>query len=219
MAGKFVPLSDEIHDYVLRHGHNQDPLLAELAKETRRRVGIHARMQIDPMQGTFMALLVAASGAQRALEIGTFTGYSALCVARALPPDGHLLCCDVSQEWTAIGQRYWERAGVAHKITLTLGPALATLRALPAQPSFDFAFIDANKEDYPAYYEEVLTRLHPNGLILVDNVLQRGRVVEADANDDEVQAVRELNERIAGDTRVEAVMLPLADGLTIVRKK
>jgi caffeoyl-CoA O-methyltransferase len=219
MAGKFVPLSDEIYDYVLRHGHNRDPLLAELQAETHRRAGIHARMQIDPIQGSLMALLVAASGAQRALEIGTFTGYSALCVARALPPQGHLLCCDVSQEWTAIARPYWERAGVAAKITLKLGPALTTVRALPAQPSFDFAFIDANKDDYPAYYEEVLTRLHPNGLILVDNVLQRGLVVDAHANDSEVQAVRALNERIASDKRVDAVMLPLADGLTIVRKK
>jgi predicted O-methyltransferase YrrM len=176
-------------------------------------------MQIAPEQGTFMAILAGAIGARSAVEVGTFTGYSALCVARALPGDGRLLCCDVNEEWTSIGRRYWERAGIANKITLKLGPATDTLRALPPSHSFDFAFIDADKTNYAIYYEEILKRMRPSGLILIDNVLWNGAIVDDTINDENTVALRALNDKIAADTRVEAVMLGVADGLTIVRKK
>jgi caffeoyl-CoA O-methyltransferase len=176
-------------------------------------------MQIAADQGTFMGILAAAIGARSAVEVGTFTGYSALCVARALPADGKLLCCDVSQEWTSIGRRYWERAGVANKITLKIAPAAETLKALPASQTFDFAFIDADKSSYAIYYEEILKRLRPSGLILIDNVLWSGRILDEAATDADTQALRKLNDFIAKDTRVETVMLGIADGLTIVRKR
>ena len=166
-----------------------------------------------------MAILAGAIGARSAVEVGTFTGYSALCVARALPADGRLLCCDVNQEWTSVGRRYWERAGVANKITLKLGPAAETLKGLPASHTFDFAFIDADKTSYAIYYEEILKRMRPSGLILIDNVLWNGAIVDEARQDADTTALRALNDFIAKDARVEAVMLALADGLTIVRKK
>ena len=176
-------------------------------------------MQIAAEQGTLMAILAGAIGARSAVEVGTFTGYSALCVARALPADGRLLCCDVNEEWTSIARRYWDRAGVANKITLKLGPAADTLNALPASHIFDFAFIDADKQSYPIYYEEILKRLRPNGLILIDNVLWKGAIVDEAIKDADTLALRALNDFIAKDTRVEAVMLGVSDGLTVVRKK
>ncbi|HKN12588.1 MAG TPA: class I SAM-dependent methyltransferase [Candidatus Binatus sp.] len=220
MAGhsKFIALTPKLYEYVEAHGHNGDPLRAELAAETAK-LGWISAMQIAAEQGTFMGLLAAAIGAHSAVEVGTFTGYSALCVARALPADGKLLCCDVNQEWTSVGRRYWERAGVANKITLKLGPAADTLRALPASHTFDFAFIDADKTSYAIYYEEILKRMRPNGLILIDNVLWNGAIVDDAKQDADTQALRKLNDFIAKDTRVEAVILGIADGLTIVRKK
>ena len=176
-------------------------------------------MQIAAEQGTLMGILAAAIGARSAVEVGTFTGYSALCVARALPADGKLLCCDVNEEWTSLGRRYWERAGVANKITLKLAPAAETLKALPASHTFDFAFIDADKTNYAIYYEEILKRMRPGGLILLDNVLWSGGVIDDSRQDADTQALRKINDFIAKDTRVEAVMLAVADGLTIVRKK
>jgi caffeoyl-CoA O-methyltransferase len=176
-------------------------------------------MQIAPEQGTMMGILARAIGAKSALEVGVFTGYSSISIARALPPDGKLLCLDVNEVWTAIARRYWERAGLSGKITLKLAPAAETLRALPASQSFDFAFVDADKTNYRIYYEEILTRLRTNGLLLIDNVIWSGRVIDpADKSEDTV-AIRELNDFIATDTRVEAVMIPVADGITIVRKK
>ena len=176
-------------------------------------------MQIAAEQGTLMAILAGAIGARSAVEVGTFTGYSALCVARALPADGRLLCCDVNEQWTSVGHRYWERAGVANKITLKLGPAADTLKALPASHTFDFAFIDADKTSYAIYYEEILKRLRPSGLILIDNVLWNGAIIDETKQEADTLALRKLNDFIASDTRVEAVMLGIADGLTIVRKK
>jgi caffeoyl-CoA O-methyltransferase len=176
-------------------------------------------MQIAPEQGTLMGLLAAAIGARSAVEVGTFTGSSSLCVARALPSDGKLLCCDVNAEWTSIARRYWERAGIANKITLKLAPAVETLKALPASHTFDFGFIDADKANYLSYYEEILRRMRPNGLLLVDNVLWNGAVVDQSKQDEDTQGIRKINDYIAHDTRVEAVMLGIADGLTIVRKK
>lgn len=215
---KFITLNSALYDYVVAHGHNGDPIRRELALETAK-LGWISGMQIAAEQGTLMAILVKAIGARSAVEVGTFTGYSALCVAQALPPDGHLLCCDVNEEWTSIGKRYWQRAGVANKITLKLGPALDTLRALPAATSFDFGFIDADKTNYRHYYEEILKRSRPSALILLDNVLWSGKVIDASDTSDDTKAIRALNDFIATDNRVDAVMMPLADGVTIVRKK
>ncbi len=217
--GKFLRLDAELYDYLINHGHNGDPLLRELAEETARKLGRMSMMQIAPEQGALMTILARAIGARTAIEIGTFTGYSSICIARALPADGHLTCCDVSEEWTAIARKYWERAGVAGKITLTLGPALATLRAIPADQTLDFAFIDADKTNYRNYYEEVLARMRPNGLILIDNVLWNGAVINPRSQTDDTRAIRALNDFIAADRRVDAVMIPVSDGLTICRKR
>ena len=215
---KFISLNPKLYDYLIAHGHNGDPLRAELAAETAK-LGMISGMQIAAEQGTFMAILAAAIGARSAVEVGTFTGYSALCVARALPTDGKLLCCDINDQWTSIGRRYWDRAGVANKITLKIAPAGETLKALPASHTFDFAFIDADKTSYAIYYEEILKRLRPSGLILIDNVLWNGRIIDQAATDADTDALRKLNDFIAKDSRVEAVMLGVADGLTVVRKK
>jgi caffeoyl-CoA O-methyltransferase len=166
-----------------------------------------------------MSLLVRAIGARQAIEIGTFTGYSALCIARGLPADGHLLCCDINEEWTAVGRRYWQRAGLADRIELRLGPAVETLGQLPASTSFDFAFIDADKVSYRAYYDALLPRLRPNGLIVFDNVLWMGQVLDRTSASDDTRALQALNDFIAADDRVQAVMISVSDGLTIVRKK
>lgn len=215
---KFTALNRDLHKYLLNHGHNHDPLLADLAAETAK-LGRISGMQIAAEQGTLMAILARAIGARNAIEIGTFTGYSATCLARALPPDGHLLCCDVSGEWTTIARRYWERAGLTAKITLKLAPAVETLAALPSGATFDFGFIDADKVNYRHYYEEVLKRLRPNGLILIDNVLWGGSVIDDKNQTDDTKSIRALNDFIADDERVDAVMIPVSDGLTIVRKK
>jgi len=219
MAPKFTSLEAKLYEYIVAHGHNRDPILAELAEETAHELGAVAGMQIAPEQGTFMALLAQISGARNAVEVGTFTGYSALCVARALPSDGTLLCCDVSEGWTRIAQRYWERAGVRDRITLKLAPALETLRALPRETSFDFAFIDADKSNYRNYYEEILTRTRTGGIILIDNVLWNGEVLNPSNQSADTRAIRELNDFVAQDQRVDAVMLPIADGLTLCRKR
>ncbi|MDX2167375.1 MAG: class I SAM-dependent methyltransferase [Deltaproteobacteria bacterium] len=215
---KFINMTDGLYDYLVGHGHNGDPLLAELARETAS-LGPISMMQIAPEQGSLMALLVRAIGARSAVEIGTFTGYSALCVARALGPEGRLLCCDISEEWTSIGRRYWQRAGVADRITLRLAPATETLAALPPEHRFDFAFIDADKVSYSKYYEALLPRLRPNGLILFDNVLWQGQVLDQSSPSDDTRALQHLNDTIAKDARVQAVMINVSDGLTIVRKK
>lgn len=215
---KFIPMSEPLYDYLVAHGHNGDPVLAELARETEA-LGPIAMMQIAPEQGTLMSILVGAIGATSAIEIGTFTGYSALCVARALGPSGRLLCCDVSDEWTSIARRYWAKAGVAERIELRLAPALETLGALPADRTFDFAFIDADKVSYRAYYEALLPRLRRNGLLVFDNVLWMGQVLDAETTSKDTRALRELNDHIAADTRVEAVMISVSDGLTIARKR
>ena len=215
---KFTPLTPQLYEYLVHHGHNDDPVLTELAAETEQ-LGALSLMQIAPEQGTLMSLLVRASGARAAIEIGTFTGYSAICIARALPPEGHLLCCDVSEEWTAIARRYWEKAGVADRITLRLGPAIDTIRALPADTTFDFAFIDADKVSYRDYYEALLPRLRPNGLVLFDNVLWMGQVADPHDTSPDTRTMRELNAFIAQDRRVQAVMISVSDGLTIARKR
>lgn len=218
MSDKFITLNNDLYRYVLGHRSRKDSVLAELMEATEN-LGPVAIMQISPEQGAFMALLTQAIGARSAVEVGTFTGYSALCVALGLPDDGRLLCCDINEEWTSVGRRYWKKAGVDHKIDLKLAPALETLRALPAEPQFDIAFIDADKSNYANYYEEILKRLRPNGLILFDNVLWMGQVVNPDDTSEDTVALRKLNDSLAADERIESVMLPVADGLTIVRKR
>jgi caffeoyl-CoA O-methyltransferase len=215
---KSFHLTPEIHRYLVERGTPPDDVLRDLAEETAR-LGPIAMMQIAPEQGALMTLLARAIGAKRVVEVGTFTGYSALCIARGLPDDGWLLACDVSEEWTAIARRYWERAGVAKRIELRLGPAIETLRPLPLEPRFDMGFIDADKPAYPAYYEEILRRLRPGGLVLVDNVLWFGRVVDPEAQDEQTRAIRAFNDSVAADPRVDCVMLPVSDGLTILRKR
>jgi caffeoyl-CoA O-methyltransferase len=216
---KFISLTPELYRYVVAHGHNNDPILNELAAETARRLGGIAQMQIAPEQGALMTLLARAIGAKSAVEVGTFTGYSAICVARGLAAGGRMLCCDVSEEWTSIARRYWERAGVADRITLRLAPAIETLRALPSGESFDFGFIDADKSNYRNYYEEILKRTREGGLILIDNVLWNGEVLNPRNQTEDTRAIRELNDFLVTDDRIDMVMLPVADGLTICRKK
>lgn len=211
-------LSPELHEYLVSHGTPPDAIQRELIEETARLGGISI-MQIAPEQGAFMTLLTAALGAKRVVEVGTFTGYSALCIARGLPDDGTLLCCDVSEEWTAVGRPFWEKAGVAHKIELRIAPAIETLRALPEDEAFDLAFIDADKPSYPLYFEEILKRLRPGGLILVDNVLWAGNVVKPDADDENTRHIRAFNDRVAADPRVETAIVPLGDGITFLRKR
>jgi len=218
-APKDPRLSAELHEYLVAHGTPPDAVQRDLIEETRRATGGFALMQVAPEQGAFLELLTRISGARRAIELGTFTGYSALCIARGLPEDGKLLCCDVSQEWTDVARRYWERAGVAHKIELKLAPALATLRALPQEPSLDLAFVDAVKSEYIDYYEALLPRMRPGGLMLIDNVLWQLRVVDPTATDEHTVAIRRFNDHVAGDPRVECVLLPISDGLTLIRKK
>jgi len=207
-----------IDAYAGAHSTPPDDHQVDLQRVTREKTGRAAGMQIGDDQAVLMEMLVRAMGAKRAVEIGTFTGYSALAVARGLGPDGHLLCCDVSEEWTSIAREAWEKAGVADRIELRIGPGLQTLRDLPPGEQFDFAFIDADKPGYPDYYEEVLARLRTGGLILLDNMLQHGRVVDDQAHDDSVVAIRSLNDAIAEDARVKVVLLPIGDGVSFVQK-
>jgi len=210
-------LTPEVHAYVVAHGTPPDAAQQALIEETAQLP--NAGMQISPEQGAFMTLLVRALGVRNAVEVGTFTGYSAIAIARGLPDDGHLLCCDVSEEWTTIARRAWEAAGVADKIDLELAPALDTLRALPAEEHLDLAFVDADKPAYAAYYEELLPRLKPNGVILVDNTLWSGAVVDDTADDENTVALRAFNAMVAADDRVEVALLTLGDGLTVIRKR
>ena len=212
-------LTAPIADYLVAHATPPDEVQQWLIDETRAKVPELSVMQIAPEQGAFMTLLTGLIGACNAVEVGTFTGYSALCIARGLPSDGRLLCCDVSEEWTAIGREAWKRADVADRIDLRIAPAIETLRALPSGESIDLAFIDADKVSYPLYYEELLARLRPNGVILVDNTLWMGAVVDTKAQDDDTKAIRAFNDMVAADTRVESVILTVGDGLTLARKR
>lgn len=214
---KHVQLTGELHRYLVEHGTPPDEVQAELIEVTEREVGDFAGMQIAPEQGAFLTFLVRAIGARRAIEIGTFTGYSALCIARGLPVDGRLLCLDVSEEWTAIGRERWERAGLADRIELRIGPALDSLSELPDEATFDFAFVDADKTNYANYLEALVPRMRPGGVVAVDNVLWGGRVVDASVTDDDTEAIRAFNDAVAADDRFDRVMLPLADGVTLLR--
>jgi predicted O-methyltransferase YrrM len=219
MTAKSTFVDQAIQEYIIASTVREHPLLRELRDETSRLP--QARMQIGPEQGQFMALLAHAIGARRYLEVGVFTGYSSLAMALALPADGYVLACDVSEEYTAVARRYWEKAGVASKIDLRIGPALETLKAVRAKNGapFDMAFIDADKENVNAYYEACLELLRPNGLVLVDNVLWSGAVVDTADDDADTLALREVSQRAGRDERVEAVLLPICDGLLVARKR
>ena len=214
---KGIGLTSELHEYLLAHGTPPDAVQRSLIEATSA-LGPIAQMQIAPEQGAFMTMLTRLLGVRFAVEVGTFTGYSSLAIARGLARGGRLLCCDVSEEWTSIARVHWEQAGVADRIDLRIAPAIDTLRALPAGASVDLAFIDADKPSYAAYYEELLPRLSPNGVLLVDNVLWSGRVIDASADDKDTRAIRAFNDLVAADPRVECVMLPISDGLTMIRK-
>ena len=216
---KFTALTDDIHGYMIERGSRQDDLLARLQAETERDEGDMAVMQIAPDQGAFMGLLAAAIGARRALEVGTFTGYSAICVARALPEDGELIACELDPGRADVARRWIEEAGLSDRVDVRVGPASETLRELPAEEAFDIAFIDADKTGYDDYYEQCLARLRPGGLLLLDNVLLSGRVLDPPEDDDSAIALAALNDKLAADERVDVAMLGIADGITIARKR
>ncbi|MDE0658347.1 MAG: class I SAM-dependent methyltransferase [Gammaproteobacteria bacterium] len=221
MSSHTIELTQTLYDYLLAIGTRESRVARDLRAHTLSATRAH-RMQVSPEQGAFMQLLVRLLGARRTLEVGTFTGYSALVVAEALPDDGRLIACDVSGEWTAIGRPFWKRAGVADKIDLRLKPAVDTLDELIAageSGSFDFAFIDADKANYDAYYERCLTLLRRGGVIGIDNVLWGGRVADERAQDEDTRAIRALNLKVNGDERVDAAVLPIGDGLTLALKR
>jgi caffeoyl-CoA O-methyltransferase len=208
-----------VDEYAAEHSTGPDEVQVRLQATTKENTGWAVAMQIGDDQAVLMEMIARAMGARRAVEVGTFTGYSALAVARGMGPEGRLLCCDVSEEWTAMARTAWEEAGVADRIDLQIGPGIDTLRALPPGEQFDLAFIDADKTGYPDYYEEILQRLRPGGLILLDNMLQGGRVLDASVDDESVTAIRALNDAIVGDERVRVVLLPIGDGVSVVQKQ
>jgi caffeoyl-CoA O-methyltransferase len=214
-----LPVTAGLIEYVVDHGSwPVDEVLADLRAETLA-LGRAAGMQVGPDQGQLLTLLTRIAGTRRAVEVGTFTGYSSLCIARGLADDGRLLCCDVNEEWTALARRAWERAGLADRIELRLAPALETLRALPTDIPIDLAFIDADKPGYIGYWDELVTRVRPGGLVLADNVLWSGRIVDDPGDDANLAALRAFNDHVAADSRVEVAILPAFDGLTIARKR
>jgi caffeoyl-CoA O-methyltransferase len=216
---KFTALTDDVHAYMVERGARQDDVLARLQEETERTEGDMAVMQIAPDQGAFMTLLTRAIGARRAIEVGTFTGYSAICIARGLPDDGVLIACEIDPDRAATAARWLDEAGVAERVEIRVGPASETLRSLPDGESFDLAFVDADKSGYPDYFEQCLARLRPGGLILLDNVLLSGRVLDPPEGDESAAAMAALNERLAADERVDLAMVGIADGITIARKR
>ena len=216
MSAGILSYTSDLRDYVWKNGLREHPALKELRTETERLP--HARMQICPEQGALMGNLIRLLSAKRTIEIGTYTGYSAMAVALALPEDGEVLACDISEEWTSIGKNAWEKAGISHKINLQLAPAVDTLDKLLAkgkENSFDFAFIDADKANYPKYYEQCLKLIRKGGVIVIDNVLWGGSVIDTKRNDEDTNAIRELNKFISTDTRVSPSMIPVGDGLTL----
>lgn len=213
-------MTDALHEYVVRETVDQSDVMRRLREETAAMP--NAGMQISPEQGQVMAFLIKALGVKKALEIGTFTGYSALVVAQSLPADGHLFACDVSEEFTAIARRYWQEAGVADRITLTLAPALETLEKLLIEGhggTFDFAFIDADKPNYDAYYEAALLLVRAGGVIGIDNTLWSGRVADPTATDESTEVMRALVAKIHADPRVDSCMVTIGDGLTLARRR
>ncbi|MHB6905524.1 DUF2218 domain-containing protein [Streptomyces sp. DB-54] len=220
VAGEDLTVLDPVAgDYLLAHCTPPDEVLQDLAATTREATGNASTMQVSHDEGALLTMLTRLVNARFAVEVGTFTGYSAFCIARGLAADGRLLTCDVSDEWTALGRPAWERAGLADRIELKLGPAVDTLRALPEEPVVDIAFIDADKVNYPVYYEEIIQRMRPGGLVVLDNVFLGGRVFDPAYQQEHHVAMRRLNDLIAGDERVESVMLPVRDGVTLARRR
>lgn len=218
MSSRSISLSDTVVQYLQDHSITDSDILRDLRAETA--LLTYGRMQISPEQGQFMNLLVELTGAQKAIEVGTFTGYSALLVAQALPSDGILVACDISEEWTNIAKKYWERAKLSDRIDLRIGPALDTLASLSDQKNtFDFGFIDADKVNYMSYYESILGLLRPGGLLLIDNVLWGGSVADPEDQEESTVAIRTLNTFVHQDPRVSMCMIPIGDGLTLVRKR
>lgn len=220
MSTKTFFLDDHLYEYLLSVSLRDDEVSARLREETSRLS--QSNMQIAPEQAQFLALLARLTGARRTLDIGVFTGYSALAVARALPDGGRVVALDVSEEWTAIARRYWQEAGVSDRIDLRISPALESLDALIAdgeQGAFDFAFIDADKQNYTAYYERCLELMRPGGVIAVDNVLWSGSVADPGNNDPDTEAIREFNRALYGDERIDLSLVPIADGLTLAVKR
>ncbi len=218
MASGSEHLRPNLHEYLVAHATPPDALLRDLIAETAERFPGNVVYQIGPEQGTFMTMLASVMGARQAIEVGTFTGYSSICVARGLAEGGKLICCDISEEFTSLARAYWQKAGLADRIELRLGPALDTLRALPGGAAFDLAFIDADKQGYRGYWDELVPRMRPGGVILVDNTLLHGRIFAADPDPDAL-AIREFNEYARADGRVELVMLAVGDGLTLARTR
>lgn len=220
MANKTIGISEELAAYVVKVGTREPEVLARLRKETAA-IPQHD-MQIAPEEGAFLAMLVELTGARRCIEIGTFTGYSSTAVALALPEDGQLVCCDVSEEWTSLASRYWVEAGVADKIDLRVAPATETLDQLLADgehASYDFAFVDADKAGYDGYYERLLQLVRPGGLIAFDNTLWGGAVLDRDPENKDTRAIQALNTKLAGDQRITLCLLPVADGVTLARRR
>jgi predicted O-methyltransferase YrrM len=218
MAQRSEQISLHLNAYLTAHSTPPDAILRELATETAERYPNEISLQVAPEVGTFLTLLTRVSRARCGIEVGTFTGYSSICIARGLGAGGRLLCCDVSEEWTSVARKYWEKAGLLDRIELRLGPALDTLRALPEQEAFDVAFIDADKLSYPKYWTEVVPRVRAGGMIMVDNTFSHGRVLDAGNDNPSVIAVRAMNDLAAADDRVELIMVPIGDGLTVALK-
>lgn len=217
MTVKTLPMTDELHTYVVAHGSPPDQIIRDLIEETERSLPSNAQMQVAPEQAAFLSLLAKLVGARHAVEVGTFTGLSSLAMARGMADGGKLVCFDISDEYTSVARRYWERAGVADRIDLRIGPAAERLRELPEEPHLDLSFIDADKTGYPTYWEELVPRTRPGGLIVVDNVLRDGRVLAPE--DDSDKAIVRFNDIAARDERVDVVMLPIADGLTLACRR
>lgn len=220
MSNRTLNLNETLYQYLLDHSVRESTLMRRLREVTAQQE--MSRMQIAPEQGQFMALLVELMGAERIIEVGTFTGYSALCMAQAMPENGELVCCDVSKEWTDIGRRFWREAGVEERIRLHLAPALDTLDSLIEHGrtgNFDMAFIDADKTNYLNYYERCRTLLRRGGLLLFDNTLWDGAVADPDVQDADTRALRELNDTLRTDERVSISLVPIGDGLTLARKR
>jgi caffeoyl-CoA O-methyltransferase len=212
-------LSPALHEYLLGHCTLPDRLLCELVAETREATGSRSEMLIAPDQGVFLGALTTMLAPRTIVEVGTFTGYSSICMARAMPVGGRLIACDISEEYTAIARRYWARAGVADRIDLRIGPAAETLRALPDDLVVELAFIDADKQGYLGYFEELVTRVRPGGAILIDNVLWDGRVADPDDDGAETQAIRDFNDAVTADKRVDSLIVPIGDGFTFCLKR
>jgi caffeoyl-CoA O-methyltransferase len=218
MAQRSEQISLHLNAYLTAHSTPPDAILRELATETAERYPNEITLPVAPEVGTFLTLLTRVSRARSGIEVGTFTGYSSICIARGLGAGGRLLCCDVSEEWTSVARKYWEKAGLLDRIELRLGSALDTLRALPEQEAFDVAFIDADKISYPKYWTEVVPRVRAGGMIMVDNTFSHGRVLDAGNDNPSVIAVRAMNDLAAADDRVELIMVPIGDGLTVALK-